>query len=254
MTGRIFIAVLFALQGIPGAATPASQTPILVLTEHLPPYQIAAGQNVSGFATEVIRKTFDNAKVPYQVEVMSWSRAYQLALRQPDICIYSISKSAERTPLFHWIGAISYNITSIYSLQRRDDIHLNSLDDAKKYVTAVTRDDITHHYLQKKGFVEGKELYLLENVSSMLNVLQGRKDIDLVIINETILKYRAQESGVPLNSLKKQLELPELPLDFHLACSLKTKAAVVSQLTTSLEQLKSSGEFERIVKGWSEKL
>jgi polar amino acid transport system substrate-binding protein len=224
-----------------------------VLTEHLPPYQIAKGQDVSGFATEVIRKTFDNAKVPYQIDVMSWSRAYQLALRQPNVCIYSISKSAERTPLFHWIGAISYNITAIYSLQRRDDIQINTLDDAKKYVTAVTRDDITHHYLQKKGFAEGKNLYLLENVSAMLNMLQGRKDIDLVVINETILKYRAQESGVPLTSLKKQLELPELPLDFHLACSLKTKPQVVSQLTQALKQLKSSGEFEHIVKDWSEK-
>lgn len=253
MTGRIIIAVLLVQLGLTASAAPPSQPPILVLTEHLPPYQIAKGQDVSGFATEVIRKTFDNAKVPYQIDVMSWSRAYQLALRQPNVCIYSISKSAERTPLFHWIGAISYNITSIYSLQRRDDIQINTLDDAKNYVTAVTRDDITHHYLQKKGFTEGKNLYLLENVSAMLNMLQGRKDIDLVIINETILKYRAQESGVALNSLKKQLELPELPLDFHLACSLKTQPEVVSELTVALQQLKNNGEFQQIVKGWSEK-
>lgn len=253
MTGwmiKILQCGLLALPAI-GFATPVQ--PILVLTEHLPPYQIASGTNVSGFATEVVRKTFDNAGIAYQIEVQSWSRAYQLSLRQHDVCIYSISKSAERTPLFHWIGAISYNHTSIYSLKSRGDIQIKTLQDAKNYVTAVTKDDITHHYLQKHGFVEGKQLYVLENVSMMLNVLQGRKDIDLVLINDTILRCRAQESGVELGSLKKQLELPELPLDFHLACSLKTQPQVIARLTQSLQQLKDQGEFGRIVKGWSEK-
>lgn len=253
MTGRIIIALLLANIGVQVCAATESETHVTILTEHLPPYQIAKGDEISGFATEVIRKTFDNAKVPYQIDAMSWSRAYQLALRQPNVCIYSISKSPERTPLFHWIGAISYNITSIYSLQSRGDIQLSRLDDAKNYVTAVTRDDITHHYLLKKGFIEGKHLYLLENVASMLNVLEGRKNIDLVVINDTILKYRAQESGVPIESLKKQLSLPELPLDFHLACSLKTKQPLIDQLTKALAQLKANGEFDQIVQGWSEK-
>lgn len=235
------------------AVTLAANQPIRILTEHLPPYQIANGTEVSGFATEVVRKTFAGAGISYEIEVQSWSRAYQLALRQPNVCIYSISKSAERTPLFHWIGAISYNHTSIYSLKSRGDIKLDSLQDAKKYVTAVTRDDITHHYLVKNGFTEGKELYLLENVSMMLNMLQGRQDIDLVVINDTILKYRAQESGIELESLKKQLDLPELPLDFHLACSLKTDPVLISRLKLSLQELKNNGEFAGIVKGWSER-
>ena len=235
---------------LPGLALAAE--PVRVLTEHLPPYQIDQRSGVSGFATEVVRRTFDQAGIGYQIELLDWSRAYQLSLRHPDTCIYSISKSPERTPLFQWIGAISYNVTAMYSLSNRTDIHLTSIDDARKLVTAVTRDDITHHYLLKHGFVEGKQLYVLENVASMLNVLAGRNKIDLVIINDTILKYRAEESKVPLTSLKKQLVLPDLPLDFHLACSLKTPKETVQRLTHSLMQLKKNGEFNRIVAGWSE--
>lgn len=231
----------------------AAKQPILIVTEHLPPYQIANGSDISGFATEVVRKTFAAAGIDYVIEIESWSRAYQLALRQPNVCIYSISKSAERTPLFHWIGAISYNQTSFYSLKSRSDIKLKTLADAKKYVTAVTRDDITHHYLVKNGFNEGKELYLLENVSMMLNMLQARPDIDLVLLNATILKHRAKESGVELQILKKQLDVPELPLDFHLACSLRTDPVVLSRLKLNLQLLKSNGEFAKIVKGWSER-
>lgn len=232
----------------------ADAKPIMVLTEHLPPYQIDTRSGVSGFATDVVRRTFENAGIPYQIEVQDWSRAYQRTLRKADTCIYSISKSTERTPLFQWVGALAHTVTSMYSLKNRPDIQLKTLDDAKRLVTAVTRDDITHHYLLKHGFKEGEQLYMLESVATMLHVLQGRKDIDLVLINDTILKYRAMESGVPMDTLQKQLEVADLPLDFHLACSLTTPVDIVARLKVSLQQLKDSGEFAKIIAGWSDKM
>jgi len=232
----------------------ASAKPMMVLTEHLPPYQIDTQSGVSGFATEVVRRTFENAGIPYQIEVQGWSRAYQRTLRQADTCIYSISKSNERTPLFQWVGKLAYTITALYSLKDRPDIQLKNLNDAKKFVTAVTKDDITHHFLLKHGFKEGEQLYVLESVATMLNVLQGRKDIDLVLINDTILKYRALESGVPMESLQKQMEVTGLPLDFYLACSLTTSKEVVARLSSSLQQIKESGEFARIIASWADKL
>ena len=195
---------------------------IKLVTEHLPPFQMETPQGLTGYATEIVQATMAQAKIDYTVEVMSWSRAYNLALRDANTCIYSISKGAEREQHFQWIGAISYSLTSIYSLKKRHDIQIKTLEDAKKYTIAVTKDDITHHFLLSRGFKEGEQLYVIENVYSMLNILKGRKNIDLIIVNDTILKYRAEESGVPFIELKKQLELPELPLDFYLACSKKT--------------------------------
>lgn len=245
---------LLGLLLIFASVTQVDAKPIMVLTEHLPPYQIDTRSGVSGFATDVVRRVFENAGIPLQIEVQDWSRAYQRTLRQPDTCIYSISKSSERTPLFQWVGKLATTQTSMYSLKNRADIQIQTLDDARKLVTAVTKDDITHHYLLKHGFKEGEQLYVLENVTTMLNVLQGRKDIDLVMINDTILKYRALESGVPIASLKKQFEVTDLPLDFHLACSLTTSAKIVDRLKSSLQQLNESGEFAKIIAGWSDKM
>lgn len=238
-----------------GLLSPLMAAEIRVVTEHLPPYQIDLPGAAAGFATDLVRQTFQGAGISYQIEFQSWSRAYQLALRDPNTCIYSISKSKERLPLFHWIGELSYNTTAIYGLASRNDIQLQTLEQAKQYVIAVTRDDVTHHYLLQHGFEEGKNLYLLENVSSMLNVLSGRRQgIDLVIINETILKYRAQESSLALADFRQLLVLPDLPLDFHLACSLKTSADTVQRLRQSLQMMKSDGRFDKIVAGGSEKL
>lgn len=227
---------------------------IKLVTEHLPPFQMETPQGLTGYATEIVQATMAQAKIDYTVEVMSWSRAYNLALRDANTCIYSISKGAEREQHFQWIGAISYSLTSIYSLKKRHDIQIKTLEDAKKYTIAVTKDDITHHFLLSRGFKEGEQLYVIENVYSMLNILKGRKNIDLIIVNDTILKYRAEESGVPFIELKKQLELPELPLDFYLACSKKTDKAVADQLAASLQKLKDSGKFQQIRDQWADKL
>ena len=227
---------------------------IKLVTEHLPPFQMETPQGFTGYATEIVQATMAQAKIDYTVEVMSWSRAYNLALRDANTCIYSISKGAEREQHFQWIGAISYSLTSIYSLKKRHDIQIKTLEDAKKYTIAVTKDDITHHFLLSRGFKEGEQLYVIENVYSMLNILKGRKNIDLIIVNDTILKYRAEESGVPFIELKKQLELPELPLDFYLACSKKTDKALADQLAASLQKLKDSGKFQQIRDQWADKL
>ena len=225
-----------------------------IVTEHLPPFQMDTAQGVTGYASEIVQATMAHAKIDYSIEVMSWSRAYNLALRDANTCIYSISKGAEPEPHFQWIGAISYSVTSIYSLKKRQDIQIKTIEDAKKYTIAVTKDDITHHFLLKMGFKEGEQLYVIENVYSMLNILQGRKNIDLIIVNDTILKYRAEESGVPFAELKKQLDLPELPLDFYLACSKKTDKVIAEQLATSLQTLKDSGKFQQIRDQWADKL
>lgn len=239
-----------AMCGFPVLSAPS----IRIVTEHLPPYQIDTPAGPRGFATEVVQAVFSEAQLSYQIEFQSWSRAYQLALRDPNVCIYSISRSAERQKLFHWIGALSYNITAIYSLSSRTDIHIQSLDDARKYTVAVNRDDITHHYLLEHGFHEGKELYLLDNVESMLHVLVNRsREIDLVLVNDTILRYRAEAAGLEKNLFRKQLELPDLPLDFHLACSLKTDKTLVSKLRSSLQKLKSDGRYQQIVGDWSQR-
>jgi polar amino acid transport system substrate-binding protein len=48
------------------------------------------------------------------------------------------------------------------------------------------------------------------------------------------------------------LDLPDLPLDFHLACSLKTSPELVAKLRNALAQLKRDGRYQKIVGDWSE--
>jgi polar amino acid transport system substrate-binding protein len=232
----------------------ANQLPVQVVTEHLPPYQMMEGGKLTGYATEIVDLIFADARIAHTIEMQSWSRAYQRTLRFPNTCIYSMSASAERLNKFHWIGEIGRNHTAIYSLADRQDIQLTSIADAKQFTLAVVKDDVTHHYLLSEGFSEGKQLYVLENVDSMLNLLHLRRRIDLVIVSDLILHYRAAESGLHATMFEKKLDLPQLPLNFHLACSLKTPADVVQRLRQSLNRIKQDGRFDAIVQRWSSAL
>jgi polar amino acid transport system substrate-binding protein len=249
---RILLGLLMSC-ALPLSAAPA--VVVQVLTEHLPPYQIDGQGTAGGFATELVKQTFAEAGLTYQINFESWSRAYQLAQRDSNTCIYSMSRSPERESLFQWIGELSYNHTALYTMASRADVQVSSLDDARRYVVAVTRDDVTHHYLKSRGFEEGKNLYVLQSISNMLPVLSGRRnDIDLIIVNDTILRYRAQEAGLDATQFRRLLVLPDLPLAFHLACSLKTAPDVVDKLRAGLRQLKADGRFEQIAGQWSERL
>ena len=52
-----------------------------IVTEHLPPFQMDTAQGGTGYASQIVQATMAHAQIDYSIEVMSWSRAYNLALR-----------------------------------------------------------------------------------------------------------------------------------------------------------------------------
>jgi polar amino acid transport system substrate-binding protein len=65
------------------------------------------------------------------------------------------------------------------------------LEDAKTFITAVIKDDITHHFLLSKGFVENQNLYASSNYDTPLRLLEvPSRNIDLVIINDDLINHR----------------------------------------------------------------
>ena len=38
--------------------------------------------------------------------MIPWSRAYELIQRRPNVVLLQMSRSAERNPLFNWVGPV----------------------------------------------------------------------------------------------------------------------------------------------------
>ena len=181
---KIFIFSLLTLSIFWVANSNAQQ--IIGVTEDWPPYNYADNGIVKGIATEIVQATLAQADLEATIRVYPWARAYDMALNQENVLIYSIRRSSEREALFKWIGPIFYQNIYLVKLKNRTDIVLTSLEDAKRYRLGVMNQDSSHHFLLSQGFE--KRVNLDTTPSETLNVKKlftGR--IDLLVQNDISL-------------------------------------------------------------------
>jgi polar amino acid transport system substrate-binding protein len=223
---------------------------ITVVTEHLAPFQIVdKNNNITGFSTDVVKAILNKTPHTYTIEANPWTVSYNQALKNSDICIYSLAYTESRKNKFQWAGELIRSTTSFYSLSSRE-ISISHIEEAKKYNVAVIKDDVAHHYLLSKGFQENKNLYVLENYNALLDLLEIRKDsIDLIILNDELLKNRVKNSA-DKEKYKQVLLLDELELIFQIACNLKLPKQVVDDISTALKQIKSDDTYQTIKAKW----
>lgn len=234
----------------------AENNPVIhIVTEHLPPYQIEAkNKKLSGFAVDIIRETMARSDYAYSMKSYPWVRSYKLAQLKENHCIFSIARLKSRENLFKWVGPISkVNNTVMWGL-KGEKIEVNKLEDAKNYTIAVNRDDIAHIGLLERGFIEGINLYVLDDSKSLINILITRPEIHLIVADDTTVSFRAELSGVNIAKLQKIHEIKDLPLNFFFACSLHTDDKVIQHLAERLESLYNDGTYETIWNKWQSKL
>ena len=225
--------------------------PLTIVTEHLPPYQIVDEQgHISGFATELIEMLMSNVDIDYRHAAYSWTRSYNLAKTQKNTCIYSIARIPSREKLFHWIGSLTETHAVIYANKKNRNIIINEVADAKNYVIAVIRDDVTHLALQERGFEENKNLYVIDNTKSLAALLIHKKEIDLIVADDITLPYRAEIANVDISQIKRMIEIEDLPLNFYLACHPNTEGDILQKLKVELARLKASKDYRMVLKRW----
>ncbi|MBU2925400.1 transporter substrate-binding domain-containing protein [Colwellia sp. 1_MG-2023] len=223
---------------------------LTILTEHLAPFQIVDKNEISGISTEIVEATLKNSSFDYNIEAYPWSLSYNRALHEEDTCIYSIGRIPERELLFNWVGQIISSTVSMYSLAS-STIKISTLNDAKKYKTAVIRDDVTHHFLLSKGFIENKNLYVMDNYDSLLQLLEKpSRNIDLVVLNDDLILHRVKSTEAA-SKYKSVYSVQDFTLDFHFACSITTEQHVVAELKKIMQKLEQEGILPAIRKKWT---
>ena len=67
-----------------------------VLTEDWAPFNYQNNGKITGFSSEVVKAVLNEAEIPYQIRMGVWKGVYSRALSEPNILIYTISRTAER--------------------------------------------------------------------------------------------------------------------------------------------------------------
>lgn len=240
-TGLMLLAILLSASAI--SAT------LNIVTEHLAPFQIVQGEQISGLSTEIIKATLKEASIGYSLAAHPWSLSYNSALKKENTCIYSLARIPTRIKLFQWIGHITTSSTSLYALSS-NPVAISNLEQAKNYKIAVIKDDVAHHFLLSKGFIENRNLYVMDNNDALLKLLEiPSRQMDLVVINDDLLNRRLDNAS-DISKYKNVYMFKDLILDFYFACSLDTNKTMVKSLTQAMEKLEREGVFSEIKNKW----
>lgn len=221
--------------------------PIIGLTEEWPPYNYTHNGTVKGLATDIVQATLEKAQLETNIRAYPWARAYDMALEQENVLIYSILRSPQREVLFKWIGPIFNKNIYLVKLKDRTDIVLRSLEDAKQYRIGVMDKDSSYQHLLSLGFEEG--VHLDTAPSEPLNVKKLFSDrIDLLVQNDISLAIRLKELGLPPDRVAIALPLYAKDQAFYMAFSKTTPDELVDRVRKAFEQIRADGTIDAILK------
>jgi len=222
---------------------PAYGQPIRVVTESTP-YTFQKGDRVEGNATEVVEKTLQAAGLSdYQVRLYPWARAYDMALKEPDVLIFLIARTPAREQQFKWVGEIMKIQYHLYRLRERSDIVVKTLADAENYSIGVIRDDVRHQYLQGKGF---RRLTITALTTDNFNKLINRQ-VDLVALSEVDASSLCEQAHFDCSALTRVLTLHEASTGLYMAYSSPTADGTVQRTRQAFEKFKADGTVRRIM-------
>lgn len=227
-------------------------SPLQVVSEELPPYNMTLGGKVSGFSTEVVQAALKDMGLEPRIQMMPWARAYDLAMHGENVMIYSIARTPDREALFQWAGPIAPARWFLFSTAAKP-VHLHSLQQAldQRYQIATVHQDVGEQYLRSRHFEVGQTLQQSSHYALNYQKLkQGH--VTLWISDDLSATYTVRSLGEnPGQTLYRSLELAEMgPSDFSVAFSLATPAQTVERFRAALQQLRADGRYAAIQRRW----
>ena len=209
---------------------------VRIVGEHLPPSSMMEGNVVVGRETMKVREIMARAGIGYAIELLPWKRAYAQALREPDTCIFSTSRTQEREALFRWIGPLNEAEWVLYGLAERR-LALRTLDDARGLVIGTVLGDARDDYLRQRG------LNVAPVTQEWLNpqkLLLGRIDlwaVGMAVGSKPFLGKEWEGKVVPLLTFNR--------VQTYLACNKQLPEAQAAAMQRAAAAMSRDGSMAR---------
>lgn len=228
------IAVLLALCA---TATAQGRPKLYLTTETSAPSSMIEGGRVTGIGTDKVREIMARAGIDYTIDLLPWKRAYMAALERADACVFSTTRTAEREALFKWVGPTD-EAQWVLAARIGSGIHLNTLEDARKYRIGTYNGDARDQYLRERGF----------QVDPAPNDLINPRKLIMGRIDLWAAAWRHGSSVLGQHGWDKQIA-PVLTfnrLRVYLACNRGVPDELVARMNAAVEAMTRDGTMRRI--------
>ncbi|MHC1706600.1 MAG: substrate-binding periplasmic protein [Bacteroidales bacterium] len=216
-----------------------------VYTEQYPPLTFRGNNGeVTGFGTDVVREIMKRNQVYEDITLSLWSNGYELALNNPNFCLFTMDRTPIRETLFQWVGPIGVNTTWFYT-KAGSGIVIASLEDAKSLNAVGTVTSwFSEQYLISLGFTN---LVSDPDPKVMTEKLMNG-EIDAFVCTDVTFPDILRSLGYQYSQVVPSFAL--MSSDYYIAFSKSTPVSTVNEWQSTLQKIKQDGTYTAIYHKW----
>ncbi|MET3107610.1 polar amino acid transport system substrate-binding protein [Oxalobacteraceae bacterium GrIS 2.11] len=216
-----------------------SEQQLLITTESSIPFNMSndGGKTVFGLTADEVHEIMRRAQIPYQMQIMSWNRAFELARTQSNTCVFETARTQDRETRFKWIGPISKGEWGIYGSPDKLG-KIKQLADIKNASIGGYKGDALGEYLTKHGY---HVVNSYDDETTLRNLLIGRLEYwtsDTTQAQPMLIKSHATDKVTLLFTYGTS--------EYYLACNPKVRDAWVDLMRAKLKEIKADGTEAKI--------
>ncbi len=218
---------------------------IQVYTEQYPPLTFRNNKgDITGFGTDVVLEIMKRNQSYFPIRLSLWSNAYELALLNPNFCLFTMDRTAQRENLFQWLGPIGSNITYFY-VRTGSGITIKSIDEARTLGSVGTVSSwFSDQYLRGLGFTN---LVSASDPEIMTGKLMNG-EIDAFVCSNITFPSILRSMNFQTNQV--EATYPLMTSDFYIAFSKNTPTSTVQKWQQALDAAKQDGTYDAIYGKW----
>lgn len=214
-----------------------------VVTEEWAPYNYKENNQLTGMTTEIVRAIMALTGDDFEIVQLPSMRASHVLQTRPKTILYSMFRTAERESLYKWVGPIVEE--SIHPYQLASALQpVSSLEQLLHAPRITTRHaGLVPDMLQSLGF-KNLDRSATANLQLYRMLLAGRTDIIVGDTDAGVAHYSRQLNIAP--GTLRQIPIEIYRASLYIAFSQDCDDELVAAWASALEQLRHSGELERI--------
>lgn len=218
-----------------------------IITNDEPPTNYMQNQQIVGITVDVVKELIKQMKLEDQeIEMMAWSKAYNIAKENKNIVLFTAGKTSQRMKEgFHFVGPVITKQAVLYKTST-NKAEVSSLFDIKeqKLKIGAMRGDWRADYFTNKSFKVQKEANHKESINKLLN---GK--FDLWATSKIEAQFIAKKADVNFSKIKEAYTFKEI--NSYIMLSNGTPKKILRQWRRAYSKLQKTDFFDRTASKWS---
>lgn len=216
-----------------------------IYTENYPPLTFRNNfGEITGFGSDVVKEIMKRNQLFIDIKLSLWSNGYDLALNNPNFCLFTMDRTQLRDNLFQWVGPIGTNTTWFYT-KAGSGITISSIEKARNLKAVGTVNSwFSDQHLRSLGFTN----LVSDNDPGVMTDKLMHGEVEAFVCTDVTFPEIMKGQGYQYNQVVTSFSL--MSSDYYIAFSKNTPVKIIHQWQATLQSMRSDGTYDAIFRKW----